>query len=87
MLARIGGVFATTMGALAQVDEKLPPILFGSAAFMSAFLTSFLPETGGYPLPKDLADIKAREEEDKRNGIWHQIKSRYIRRAVSESAL
>ena len=75
MLARIGGVCATTMGALAQVDDKLPPILFGSAAFISVLLTSFLPETGGHPLPKDLADIKAREEEDKRNGIWHQVRS------------
>lgn len=75
MLARIGGVCATTMSALAKVDDQLPPILFGSAAFISVVLTSFLPETGGYPLPKDLTDIKAREEEDKRNGIWIQMKS------------
>ena len=73
MVARIGGVCATTMGALAEFDDKLPPILFGSAAFISVLLTSFLPETGGYPLPKDLADIKARDEEDRRNGIWYKI--------------
>ena len=75
MLARIGGIFATTIGTLSEdVDEKLPPILFGCAAFIAAFLTSFLPETGGLPLPKDVDEIKAREAEDRRNGTWTRLK-------------
>ena len=75
MLARIGGIFATTLPTLSEkVDEKLPPILFGCAAFLSAFLTTFLPETGGLPLPNDVDEIKAREEEDRKNGTWTRLK-------------
>ena len=75
MLARIGGIFATTLPTLSEkVDERLPPILFGCAAFISAFLTTFLPETGGQPLPKDVDEIKAREEDDRRNGTWTKLK-------------
>ena len=73
MLARIGGVCATTMSSL---DDQVPPILFGSAAFVAALLTAFfLPETGGRPLPEDVEDIKAREEEDSESAIWPRIKN------------
>ena len=78
MLARIGGIFATTVSALADFDEKLPPILFGSCAILSALLVTFLPETGGYPLPKDVDEIRAREEEDRKNGVWLNLKQRFI---------
>ena len=74
MLARVGGIFATTIGTLSEVDEKLPPILFGCAAFIAAFLTAFLPETAGLPLPKDVDEIKEREAQDKKNGTWAQLK-------------
>ena len=75
MLARIGGICATTIGTLSEdIDEKLPPILFGCAAFIAAFLTTFLPETAGIPLPKDVDEIKEREAQDKKNGTWAQLK-------------
>ena len=74
MLARIGGICATTLPTLYAVDERLPPILFGCAAFLSAFLTTFLPETGGLPLPDDVDEIKEREEQDRRNGTWTKLK-------------
>ena len=74
MLARIGGICATTLPNLYAIDEKIPPILFGCAAFISAFLTTFLPETGGLPLPENVDEIKAREEDDRRNGTWTKLK-------------
>ena len=74
MLARIGGICATTLPALYAIDEKIPPTLFGCAAFISAFGTTFLPETGGLPLPDDVDEIRAREEDDRRNGTWTKLK-------------
>ena len=75
LAARIGGILATTIGTLSEdVDERLPPILFGCTAFIAAFLTTFLPETAGLPLPKDLDEIKAREAEDSRNGTWMRLR-------------
>ena len=74
MLARIGGICATTLPALYAIDEKIPPTLFGCAAFISAFGTTFLPETGGLPLPDDVDEIRAREEDDRKNGTWTKLK-------------
>jgi hypothetical protein len=74
-MARIGGVCATFMGVLAETNEIIPPILFGSVALISAFLSTMLPETGGHPLPKDLEDIKAREKEDRENGFINHAKN------------
>lgn len=78
MLDQIGGIFATTVSELADFDPNLPPILFGSCAILSALLVPFLPETGGYPLPKDVNEIRAREEEDRKNGMWLHLKKRFI---------
>ena len=77
MLARIGGMFATTVSTLSDFDANIPPILFGSCAILSGLLFTFLPETAGHTLPTDVEEIRAREEEDRKNSIWLQVKKRF----------
>ena len=46
---------------MAEVDIRLPPLLFGSSALISALLTLLLPETAGKPLPNTVEDCKLYE--------------------------
>ena len=43
---------------LAEVDLRIPPLLFGTSALISAFLTLLLPETAGKPLPNTVEDCE-----------------------------
>ena len=72
-MARIGGVLATTIGLVAEKNELIPPILFGSFAFVSAAITTMLPETGGRPLPKNLEEILERRKEDEENSFVRSL--------------
>ena len=46
---------------LAEVDLRIPPLLFGTSALISAFLTLLLPETAGKPLPNTVEDCELYE--------------------------
>lgn len=59
LVARIGGVAATTVGNLAEININIPTILFGSTALISAALSFLLPETAGKPLPNTVAECVA----------------------------
>lgn len=61
LVARIGGVLANLVGQLAEVDLRIPPLLFGTSALISAFLTLLLPETAGKPLPNTVEDCELYE--------------------------
>jgi len=61
MIARIGGVLATTVGALADISPRIPIAMFAAVALTSAFLSLMLPETQGKPLP-DTAEESENEK-------------------------
>ena len=46
---------------LAEIDPRIPPLFFGSLALISSFLTLFLPETAGKPLPNTVEECKLYE--------------------------
>ena len=58
MTARIGGVLATTVGKLADINIYIPTLLFGTSALISAGLSLMLPETSGQPLPNTVEDCQ-----------------------------
>ncbi|XP_023332421.1 organic cation transporter protein [Eurytemora carolleeae] len=65
MIARVGGVLATTVGKLADVSPSIPISMFAFSALLSASLSILLPETQGKPLP----DTPEESEKDKLLGI------------------
>merc|ERR1712109_318758 len=65
LVARIGGVLANTVGNLAEIDPRIPPLFFGSLALISSFLTLFLPETAGKPLPNTVEECKLYESKSR----------------------
>jgi len=69
MVARIGGVLATTVGNLADISPVIPISMFMASAFISATLSLFLPETQGTKLP----DTPEESEENKLLGIREGI--------------
>ena len=50
---------------MAEVDIRLPPLLFGSSALISALLTLLLPETAGKPLPNTVEECKLYESKSR----------------------
>ena len=58
LLARIGGVLATTVADLAEINVNLPIILFGAMALLSSALSFLLPETAGKPLANTIGECK-----------------------------
>ena len=61
---------------LAEVDMRIPPLLFGTSAIISAFLTLLLPETAGKPLPNTVEDCEL-----------YESKTRGIKGTAAEKAL
>ena len=51
LVARVGGILATTMGVLAEISPLIPTALFASFGLISATISLFLPETHGAKLP------------------------------------
>lgn len=56
MCARIGSIMAPFVVSLNQVQEWLPPTIFGILPIMGAMLCLMLPETAGCTLPETLQD-------------------------------
>jgi len=57
--ARISPMIAPYIADLSVYHEKLPLMVFGSAALIAGFLVSFLPETADHKLPDTLAEGEA----------------------------
>lgn len=51
MVARFGGILGVTMGVLADISPVIPTALFAGTSLISAFISLFLPETKGKPMP------------------------------------
>jgi len=51
LVARIGGILATTVSSMAEVSTLLPIGLFTTFAMLSAIISLFLPETHGCAMP------------------------------------
>ena len=62
-VARIGGVLANLVGQLAETHIAIPSVLFAFSALLSAFLSTFLPETGGKKLPDTIDECKLQKSE------------------------
>lgn len=56
MCARASGVSVPLITLLDSFDPKLPSVLFAVVSVVSGFLTFFLPETLGQPMPQTLED-------------------------------
>jgi len=65
MIARVGGVLATTVGKLADISPTIPIAMFATSALISALLSLKLPETQG----KKLADTAEESEHEKLLGL------------------
>merc|ERR1711915_389561 len=50
-VARIGGILSTTLSTLAAISPLIPTAMLAFFSLISAFLSLFLPETQGAPLP------------------------------------
>lgn len=72
LVARIGGVLATTMGRLAEVHIAIPTVLFTASALLSGLLSLMLPETAGKPLPDTIEEC---EQNDSKTRARKQPKS------------
>ena len=57
-VARIGGVLSNLVGQLAETHIAIPTVMFAFSALLSAFLSLFLPETGGRKLPDTIDECK-----------------------------
>ncbi|KAM7361434.1 organic cation transporter protein [Cochliomyia hominivorax] len=55
-LGRVGSMIAPFISELAEAYYFLPPLIFGTFSIVGTFLTLFLPETRGLPLPETLED-------------------------------
>merc|ERR1712142_1172422 len=57
--SRLGSFAAPYTLLLAGVTHKsVPEVLYGISSLVAGFLIIFLPETNGYPMPANKADIK-----------------------------
>lgn len=56
MCARLSGALTPLISLLDSLDPTLPAIIFGAIALLSGFLTLFLPETAGFPMPQSIED-------------------------------
>ena len=43
---------------LGVTHQSVPEVLYGISSLVAGFLIIFLPETNGYPMPANKADIK-----------------------------
>jgi len=57
-LGRIGGIIAPWIGNLSEVHPSLPTIIFGVSALLAGFISFFLPETKGKPLPYTIEEAE-----------------------------
>ena len=58
LVARFGGILATTVGKLSEINVHIPTVLFGGCALISAVISFWLPETAGKPLPSTIEDCE-----------------------------
>ncbi|XP_022921127.1 organic cation transporter protein [Onthophagus taurus] len=56
MCARLSGAMTPLITLLDSFDPTLPAMIFGVIALISGFLTLFLPETLGSPMPQSIED-------------------------------
>lgn len=56
MCARLSGAMTPLITLLDSLDPTLPSIIFAVVALISGFLTLFLPETLGAPMPQSIED-------------------------------
>ncbi|KAI4457558.1 solute carrier family 22 member [Holotrichia oblita] len=56
MCARLSGAMTPLISLLDSLNPTLPAMIFGVIALISGFLTLFLPETLGYPMPQSIED-------------------------------
>uniref|UniRef100_A0A146KMV6 Organic cation transporter protein n=1 Tax=Lygus hesperus TaxID=30085 RepID=A0A146KMV6_LYGHE len=56
MCARLSATLTPLISLLDSFDKRVPTILFATVALVSGFLTMFLPETMGQPMPNTLED-------------------------------
>lgn len=56
MFARMSGVSVPLITLLDSFEPKLPAVIFAIISIVSGFLTLFLPETMGQPMPQTLED-------------------------------
>lgn len=56
MCARTSGALTPLISLLDSFDPTLPSIIFASVSLLSGFLTLFLPETLGSPMPQSIQD-------------------------------
>lgn len=56
MCARLSGALTPLITLLDSFDPTIPAIIFGIISLVSGFLTLFLPETMGKPMPQSIAD-------------------------------
>ncbi|KRT83083.1 membrane transporter, partial [Oryctes borbonicus] len=56
MCARFSGAMTPLISLLDSLDPTLPAMIFGAIALLSGFLTLFLPETVGFPMPQSIED-------------------------------
>ncbi|XP_077287514.1 organic cation transporter protein isoform X2 [Arctopsyche grandis] len=56
MSARLSGALTPLITLLDSLSPTIPAIIFGVVSIVSGFLTLFLPETNGQPMPQSIAD-------------------------------
>lgn len=56
MSARLAGALTPMITLLDTLSPTIPGVIFGVVSLVSGFLTLFLPETNGEPMPQSIAD-------------------------------
>ncbi|XP_011304157.1 organic cation transporter protein [Fopius arisanus] len=56
MCCRLSGALTPMLLLLDSLDPKVPAVIFGVIALISGFLSLYLPETAGQPMPESLED-------------------------------